>query len=68
MIKKQYTSMEDVKYELKAAKLRKDIALAELEGCKLEVEEQLRPFKLLSYAATALKKYGTFYLIRKLFR
>ncbi|MBC31801.1 MAG: hypothetical protein CMH48_13275 [Muricauda sp.] len=68
MIKRQYKTMEEVQLALKAARLQKDIALAELEGSKLEVEEQLRPFKILSYATTALKKYGTFYLIRRLFK
>ena len=68
MIRRQYKTMEEVQLALKAARLQKDIALAELEGSKLEVEEQLRPFKILSYATTALKKYGTFYLIRRLFK
>lgn len=65
---KQYCTMQEVKDDLKILKLRRNISLAELEGSKTEMEESLRPIKLLAYAANTLKKYGTLFLLRKLLK
>lgn len=65
---KYYRTLEEVREDLKILKLKRDISLAELENYKLEMEESLRPLKIVAYIANTLKSYGVFYLIRKLLK
>lgn len=68
MKRKCYRSMKEVKEDLKILKLRRDINLVELHTSKLEMEDRIRPLKTLVYIAGTLKKYGAFFLIRKLLK
>ena len=65
---KHYRTMQEIRDELKILKLRRDISLAELESSKMEMEESLRPLKILAYAVNILKRYGTLFLLRKLLK
>lgn len=65
---KNYNSMEEVRQDLKILRLKRDISLAELESKKIEVEESFAMSNILSTVVEGVKKYGVFFLIKKLFR
>ena len=65
---KTYTNLEEIDFDLKRLGLEREIALEELKGLKQEVKEDLRPYNWLSTGLSIIKKYGIFYLIRKVFR
>lgn len=65
---KRYTNFEEINLDLKRLNLERQIALEEIKGLKQEVKEDLRPYNWLSTALSAIKKYGIFYLIRKILR
>lgn len=67
MSRTKYSTLEEVKKDLHVLRLERDISLAELENKKLEMEQGLSTFNILTTAFDALKKYGAVYLIRRIF-
>lgn len=65
---KRYHTMQEVQKDLKILKLQRDIALAELEGTTLDLEERIRSLKAFVYIGNLLKKCSTLFLLRKFFK
>lgn len=65
---KTFKNIEEVNLELKRLNLERQIAWEQLKGLKEEIRHDLRPYNWLSTLLSALRKYGIFYLMRKLFR
>lgn len=65
-MKNNYNNLKEVKRDLKILRLERDISLAELEGLKSEVQNEFTPNNMLMYAIEGVKKYGIFFLIKKL--
>lgn len=63
---KTYTSFEEISADLKRLHLEKQIALEELKSIKYEVQEDLQPYNWIGTMLSAVRKYGIFYMIRKL--
>ena len=65
---KTYKNLEEINLDLRRLKLEREIALEELKGIKHDVKEDLSPYNWMSTMLSAVKKYGIFYMIRKLIR
>lgn len=64
----EYTTFEEISYDLKRLNLEREIAAEELHNLGLEVKESFKPSHLISAAASAFQDYGVYYLIRKFFK
>ena len=60
-----YKNFEEIEFNLKRLKLEREIALEELKGLKQDVQEDLSPYKWVSTAFSAAKKFGMLYIMRK---
>ena len=65
---KQYSSFEEIEYDLKRLDLKREIALEEMKGIKNEVHEELSPYNWIKTAYKILGKVGTVLIVRKIFR
>ena len=65
---KTYNSIDEINQDLKRLKLEREIAWEEMKGLKYDVQDDLSTYNWLSTAASAVKKYGILYFIRKLLR
>ncbi len=65
---KIYHSFEQIDKDLQRLKLQRDIALEEIKGVKYQLQNDLQPANWISTLASAVKKYGILYLIRRLFK
>ncbi len=63
-----YTSFKEIEQDLRKLNLQRQIAVEEMKLLKTEFKEDLQPYQWLSTALSAIKKYGIFYLVRRLFR
>lgn len=63
-----YKNLEEIEFNLKRLKLERQIALEELKGLKQDVQEDLSPYKWVSTALSAVKKFGLLYLVRKVIK
>jgi len=60
-----YSNFEEIAYDLKRLKLEREIALEEIKGLQQDIKEDLSPYSWMSTALSLLKKYGMWYLIRR---
>ncbi|KZS38868.1 hypothetical protein AWE51_14910 [Aquimarina aggregata] len=67
-MKKTYTSFKEIEQDLRKLNLQRQIHLEEVKLIKSEFKEELQPYQWVSTIFSAVKKYGTFYLIKKLFK
>lgn len=63
-----YKNLEQVEYDLQKLDLERQIAFEKLKGIKEDVKEDLSPYSWVTTIFSAVKKYGTLYLIRKILR
>ena len=68
MRNKNYTSFEEIELELKLLSLERKIAIEELKGLKLKVQEDLSPLNWLQTGIKMAKKFGTLLLVKKLLK
>lgn len=67
-MKKRFTTMKEVKEELRVLRLQRDIDMAQLENKKLQMENGLTTYNVVTTLFDALKKYGVYFLIKKIFK
>ncbi|MBP2830712.1 hypothetical protein J8281_00815 [Aquimarina sp. U1-2] len=65
---REYTSFKEIEQDLRKLHLRRQIYLEEMKLIKSEFKEDLQPYQWVSTVLSAVKKYGIFYMIRRLFR
>lgn len=65
MERTEYSTFEEIQFDLKKLELERKIVAEELRGLGLEVKESIKPPHLLSAAINAFKDFGVYYLIRK---
>ncbi len=65
---KSYTNFESINLDLKRLKLERQIALEEIKGIKNNFQEDLQPYNWINTALSAAKKYGFYYLIKKILK
>ncbi|WP_299226279.1 hypothetical protein [uncultured Psychroserpens sp.] len=63
---KNYTSFEEIDYDLKRLDLERQIAFEELKGIKSDVKDDLRPIHWLQTVAKYVTKYGSLLLLKKI--
>ncbi|ADV49125.1 hypothetical protein I2486_09135 [Cellulophaga sp. E16_2] len=68
MRNKNYTSFEEIELDLKLLSLERKIAIEELKGLKLKVQEDLSPLNWLQTGIKMAKKFGTLLLVKKLLK
>ncbi|GAA4271989.1 DUF6327 family protein [Aquimarina gracilis] len=67
-MEKTYTSFKEIEQDLRKLNLQRKIALEEMKLLKFELKEDLQPYQWVSTLLSAIKKYGIFYMIRRIFR
>ncbi|PKV50223.1 hypothetical protein ATE84_2275 [Aquimarina sp. MAR_2010_214] len=65
---KTYTSFKEIEQDLRKLNLQRQINLEEIKLLKSEFKEDLQPYQWVSTLLSAVKKYGIFYLIKRLFK
>ena len=65
---KTYTSFKEIEQDLKTLSLQRKICVEELKLLKPELKEDLKPYQWVSTLLSAVKKYGIFYFIRRIFK
>ncbi|WP_299334147.1 hypothetical protein [uncultured Psychroserpens sp.] len=63
---KDYTTFEEIEYDLKRLKLERQIAYEELKGIKGDIKEDLKPIHWMQTALKYVGKYGSYVLIKKI--
>lgn len=64
----KYNSYEEIDRDLLALDLQRRIAMEELKFTKYEFQESVAPNKWADTLLSALKKYGIFYIIKKILK
>ncbi len=67
-MEKTYTSFKEIEQDLRKLNLQRQICLEEMKLLKSEFKEDLQPYQWVSTIFSAVKKYGIFYLIKRLFK
>ncbi|WP_378175474.1 DUF6327 family protein [Aquimarina sp. SS2-1] len=67
-MRKTYHSFEEIERDLKTYSLQRQISLEELKLLKSELKEDLQPNQWVLTLFSAVKKYGIYYLIKRLFK
>ncbi|MBQ4820541.1 DUF6327 family protein [Aquimarina sp. MMG016] len=67
-MEKTYTTFKEIEQDLRKLNLQRKISMEEIKLLKYELKEDLQPYQWVSTALSAIKKYGIFYLIRRLFK
>lgn len=65
---KEYTSISEIKQDLKILKLRKEISYELLNGNKEDIQDTMQPLTLLNKIVGPFKKIIIAYLIKKVFK
>ncbi|MFD2565136.1 DUF6327 family protein [Aquimarina rubra] len=65
---KTYSSFEEIEHDLKKYDLQRQISLEEIKLLKTELKEDLQPYQWVSTIFSAVKKYGIYYLIKRIFK
>ncbi|MFD2098157.1 hypothetical protein [Flagellimonas iocasae] len=68
MSKTDFTSMREIKQELKILRLKKDINLEALKSNKNEFEDFVQPLTVANRILSPLKGFIFAYLLKRLFR
>lgn len=64
---KQYTTFEDIEYDLKVLNLERQIAFEELKGVKGDLQEDFKPSHWLQTLLNIGVKIGSYKLLKKIF-
>lgn len=64
----RYNSFEEIENDLKRLDLERKIAKEEMIGLKYEFQERMSPYYWLVTLLNAVKKYGIFFLLKKLLK
>ncbi|WP_344923868.1 DUF6327 family protein [Aquimarina addita] len=67
-MEKIYTSFKEIEEELKMLKLQRQISIEEMKLLKSEFKEDIQPYQWVATIASAVKKYGIFYLIKRILK
>lgn len=65
---KNYSSFEDIDFELKRLKLERQIGIEQLKGIKGEFADDIKPANWIGTISQFAWKYGLFILVKKIFR
>lgn len=65
---RQYTTFEEIDYDIKRLNLERQIAFEELKGVKSNFQEDLKPAHWLQTVFKYVTKYGFFMLLKKIVR
>ncbi len=68
MSKKQYSSLLEIKQDLKIHKLKRDITFELLNGNKTDFEKHLAPMKIFQKFLSPAKKILVSLLVKKVFK
>ncbi|MDY7396627.1 DUF6327 family protein [Aureibaculum sp. 2210JD6-5] len=63
-----YNSFDEIDYELKRLNLERKIAWEEIKQSGNEVQDSLTPSGIMSPILGGIKKFGIFFLLKKLFK
>lgn len=64
---KNYTTFEDIEYDLKRLNLERQIAFEELKGVKSNLQEDLKPSYWVQTVLNLGIKFGSYRLLKKIF-
>ena len=67
MRNKNYSSFEEIDYDLKLLNLERKISIEELKGLKYDLQEDLSPYTWLRTGLRLFGKFGKIMLLKKLF-
>ncbi|MCK8482055.1 hypothetical protein [Psychroserpens algicola] len=65
---KNYTTFEEIEYDLKRLSLERQIALEELKGVKSELKDDLKPVHWMQTVFKYASKYGSLLLLKKIIK
>ncbi|WP_204346497.1 hypothetical protein [Psychroserpens algicola] len=65
---KNYTTFEEIEYDLKRLSLERQIALEELKGVKGELKDDLKPVHWMQTVFKYASKYGSLLLLKKIIK
>ena len=65
---KNYTTFDEIEYDLKRLNLERKIALEELKGVKGQLKEDLKPTYWMQTIFKYATKYGSLLLIKKVIK
>jgi hypothetical protein len=68
MRNKNYTSFEEIDYDLKLLNLERKISIEELKGLKYNLREDLSPYSWLRTGLRLFGNFGKIMLLKKLFK
>lgn len=66
-VKKVYTSLDEVKQDLRQLKLQREIAVEEMRLQYLKTNRNLKTKLFFRLGSTVIKKLGTAFILKKLF-
>ncbi|MGS2727023.1 hypothetical protein ACU8DI_10485 [Psychroserpens sp. BH13MA-6] len=65
---KNYSTFEEIEYDLKRLNLERQIAFEELKGVKGQIKEDLKPLHWLQTVAKYASKFGSLMLLKKIIK
>lgn len=65
---KTYNSFAEINFELKRLDLERKIALEEIKYSSNRVQDNLTPYSWIIPVLNAVKKFGIYFYLKKLFR
>tara|TARA_R110002073_G_scaffold72537_1_gene177106 strand:- start:71034 stop:71240 length:207 start_codon:yes stop_codon:yes gene_type:complete len=65
---KTYNSFDEIDFELKRLNLERKIAWEEIKQSGNTVQEYLTPYSWITSVLGGFKKFGIFFLLKKIFR
>ncbi|WP_047418374.1 hypothetical protein [Cellulophaga sp. Hel_I_12] len=68
MRNKNYSSFEEIDYDLKLLNLERKISIEELKGLKYDLQENLSPYSWLKTGLRLFGNFGKIMLLKKLFK
>tara|TARA_R110002012_G_scaffold263456_1_gene446263 strand:+ start:97294 stop:97500 length:207 start_codon:yes stop_codon:yes gene_type:complete len=68
MRNKNYTSFEEIDYDLKLLNLERKISIEELKSLKYNLQEDLSPYSWLKTGLRLFGNFGKIVLLKKLFK
>ncbi|MBU2997726.1 hypothetical protein KO500_14850 [Cellulophaga baltica] len=68
MRNQNYTSFEEIEYDLKRLNLERQIAVEQLKSFKVQVQKDLQPLNWIQSGFKVASKLSTVMLLKKLFK
>ncbi|WP_340201858.1 DUF6327 family protein [Ascidiimonas sp. W6] len=65
---RKYNSFEEIERDLKKLDLERQIAKEQMISLKYHFQESLSPYNWILTTLEAVKKYGIFFLIKRMFK